>query len=376
MTGSGPVVGVLGGGQLGRMLAIAGAPLGVEVRVLDHKPDACAATIAPLTVAPFGDLDAVRAFAGRCDVVTTEFESVPVEACEAAACEAPLRPGIASQRTAQDRALERALFAELGIQTPRWASADTLDQLVSLAREHPMPALVKRRLGGYDGKGQAVLRSPDDAQRVFAELEGDRGGVILDQVIQFDRELSVIAVRALDGATRCYPLSQNEHERGILKRSVAPAPRTSDALECRARDAVCAIVDRLDHVGVLALELFQQGEELLANEIAPRVHNTGHWTIEGAWTSQFENHLRAILGWPLGDTEARVSGPDSAWEMVNLIGEIPPIERMLGVSGLHVHVYGKGAKPGRKLGHVTRLLDARAPGIGDVPSWLRGLARG
>jgi len=375
VSGRGPVVGVLGGGQLGRMLALAGAPLDVEVRLLDRKPDACAGRIAPLGVAPFEDLDAVRRFARACDVVTMEFESVPLATCEAAASVAPVLPGIQSQRTAQDRARERALFAELGIDAPRWVQARTAEELGGAARDFPLPAFVKRCRGGYDGKGQARLERAAEAPRVFEELSGDAGGgVILDEMIEFDRELSVVAVRARDGRMRSYALAENLHEGGILRRSVAPAPGVARDLDRHACESVRAVAERLDHVGVLAVEFFQRGDRLLANEIAPRVHNTGHWTIEGAETSQFENHLRAVLGLPLGGCGVR--GSPGAWAMVNLIGVTPAREAILAHPGARLHLYAKGPKPGRKLGHVTVPVDPAGPRADPALVEVERLARG
>ncbi|MFG0327750.1 MAG: 5-(carboxyamino)imidazole ribonucleotide synthase [Phycisphaerales bacterium JB037] len=349
--GARPIVGVLGGGQLGRMLALAAAPLEIEVRLFDPSPDACGGRIAPLTCAPFEDLDAVRRFAEGCDAVTIEFENVPLEALDAAGELAPVRPGPTSLDTARDRAHERGLFGQLGIDTPQWAKIDSLDALRAAAADSPMPAIAKARRGGYDGKGQATLATPDDADRVWNELGGRP--MILDERVAFVHELSIITVRAPTGETRCYPLCENEHRSGILHRTLAPAPGVANDLAAWARAAAERVAEALDHIGVLTIEFFEVeradgARRLLANELAPRVHNSGHWTIEFARTSQFENHLRAVLGWPLGSTDA--SEPCA---MFNFVGSVPPMDDLLSVEGARVHLYGKEAKPGRKVGHVS-----------------------
>lgn len=341
-----PVVGVLGGGQLGRMLADAAAPLGVEVRLLDPKPDACGGAVAPLTVAPFDDLDAVRRFAADCDVVTIEFEGIPGAALQAAAEVAPVRPGARSLQTAQDRVAERVLFDRLGIPTPRWTAAGSLAELVAGAMRVPLPAVVKTRRGGYDGKGQAHIERVADAGMAWREL-GERPSIV-DERVPFRREISVVAVRSLDGEVRCYPLCQNEHRGGILHRTLVPAPDVPDSIARTARGAATAVAHALEHVGVLTVEFFELDGRLLANEMAPRVHNSGHWSIEFARTSQFENHLRAVLGWPLGDT-----GLEQPCLMANLVGRVPGPGELGTLGGGHVHLYGKTARPGRKVGHVS-----------------------
>jgi 5-(carboxyamino)imidazole ribonucleotide synthase len=340
------VVGVLGGGQLGRMLALAGLPLGVEFRFLDPSPSAPAGPLGTLRTGSLADADAVRAVAAGADVVTYEWEGVPADAARAAEALAPLRPGARALEVAQDRAAEKAAFGRLGVPVPAYATVDTRDDLQRGVAAVGLPAVVKTRRGGYDGKGQRVLRAVDDLEAAWGAL-GD-APLIVEELVPFERELSVVAARGIDGAVRCYPLVENEHRDGILRVTRAPAPNLTPAVQ-RAGEAIAAeLLADLDYVGVLAVELFERDGHLLANELAPRVHNSGHWTIEGAETSQFENHLRAILGWPLGSVAAR--GPCA---MVNCLGSIPRPEPILAIPGAHLHDYGKAARPGRKVGHVT-----------------------
>jgi len=345
--GSGPLVVVLGGGQLGRMLGLAGIPLGVRFRFLDPVAGAPAGAVGPLVVGALDDQDALAEVADGATVVTYEWEGVPADAARVLAAQYPVRPGARSLEVAQDRLTEKETFRRLGIGTPAFAAVDTRAELDEAVRTvGGLPAVLKTRRGGYDGKGQFVLHTAADLDAAWAEL----GGVplILESLVPFDRELSVLAVRGADGATACWPLVENVHEGGILRISRAPAPGLDPALQLRAEDIAARLLTDLDHVGVLAVELFEVAGELLANEIAPRVHNSGHWTIEGAETSQFENHLRAILGRPLGSTAAR--GPSA---MLNCIGEMPDRDAVLAVPGAHLHDYGKAPRPGRKLGHVT-----------------------
>jgi 5-(carboxyamino)imidazole ribonucleotide synthase len=348
---TGPVIAVLGGGQLGRMLALAGIPLDVRFRFLDPVDAAPASAVGDLVVGPLGDEDALTRVARDATVVTYEWEGVPADAARFLAGDVPVRPGARSLEVSQDRLTEKETFRRLGIATPAFAAVDDragLDDAVDAVGG--LPAVLKTRRGGYDGKGQAVLQAPADLGAAWAEL----GGVplILESLVPFDRELSVLAVRGVDGAMACWPLVENHHERGILRTSRAPAPGVDDRLQARGEQLAAGLLDDLDHVGVLAVELFEVGGELLANEIAPRVHNSGHWTIEGAVTSQFENHVRAVLGWPLGSTAAR--GPSA---MVNCIGVMPSRDAVLAVPGAHLHDYGKAPRRGRKLGHVTVVAD-------------------
>jgi 5-(carboxyamino)imidazole ribonucleotide synthase len=341
------LIAVLGGGQLGRMLGLAGIPLGLRFRFLDPGEGAPAGAVGDLVVGGLGDEAALLEVAAGATVVTYEWEGVPAAAATFLAARGPVRPGARSLEVAQDRVTEKETFRRLGIATPAFAPVSTRAELEQAVGEvGGLPAMLKTRRGGYDGKGQRVLRTTGELDEAWADLGG--APLILEALVPFDRELSVLAVREAGGGVACWPVVENRHEQGILRVSRAPAPGLAPALQQRAEDLASRLLADLDHVGVLAVELFELGGELLANEIAPRVHNSGHWTIEGADTSQFENHLRAILGWPLGSTAAR--GPSA---MVNCIGEMPDRDAVLAVPGTHLHDYGKAPRPGRKLGHVT-----------------------
>ena len=360
------MVGILGGGQLGRMLALAGHPLGLACRFLDPAPEAPAGAAGELVTAGYEDPAALDRFAAGLAVATYEFENVPTAVARRLADRIPVHPPPAALDVAQDRLAEKRCFAGLGIPVPPFAPVDTRAELDAALGQLGYPAVLKTRRLGYDGKGQRVLRAPGDVESAWRAL----GGVplILEGFVAFRRELSVLAVRGRDGATACYPLVENHHRDGILRVSVAPAPDLPPALQREAEAHAGRLLDALGYVGVLALELFEAGDGLLANELAPRVHNSGHWTIEGAETSQFEQHLRAILGWPLGSTTPRGQSV-----MVNLIGAVPDPAAVLAVPGAHLHLYGKAPRPGRKLGHVT--LRADAPGaLADRRAWLEALA--
>jgi 5-(carboxyamino)imidazole ribonucleotide synthase len=339
---------VLGGGQLGRMLALAAVPLDVEVRSLDPVAGAPAGAVSTLVTGPLDDPDALRATTRGAAVVTYEWEGVPAGPLRALAAEgAVVRPSIDALEVSQDRLQEKATFAALGIPVADHAAVDDEAGLASALASVGTPAILKTRRGGYDGKGQARLDGPDDAAGAWAAL-ADGGPLVLERRVEFERELSIIAVRGLDGDVRTWPLVENTHRGGILRVTRAPAPDVSPALQTRADDHVRAVLERFDYVGVLTVELFQVGDTLVANEMAPRVHNSGHWTIEGATTSQFENHVRAVLGWPLGATDAPVPSV-----MLNCIGALPAPDAVLAVPGAHLHRYGKQPRPGRKVGHVT-----------------------
>jgi 5-(carboxyamino)imidazole ribonucleotide synthase len=315
------LVACIGGGQLGRMLGIAGLSLGLEFRFLDPAPDACAGAVGELVVGEYGDPEALDRLAAGADVVTYEFENVPV----AAAARVSAVPGIAALEQGQDRLREKELFRSLGIPTARFGTLE----------DAGLPALVKTRRLGYDGKGQRLV-----------EVDGPLGdGELAEELLRFDRELSIVGVRGGDGETRFWPVGENVHRDGILRVTRAPAV---DVPQAEAERICSALLDALGYVGVLAVELFEAEGSLRANEFAPRVHNTGHWTIDGAVTSQFENHLRAILGLPLGPTEACAPSV-----MLNLIGDAPPLAELAALPGAHVHLYGKEPRPGRKVGHVT-----------------------
>jgi 5-(carboxyamino)imidazole ribonucleotide synthase len=316
------IVGVIGGGQLGRMLALAGIPLGLSFRFLDPAPDAPAGEVGELLVGGYDDRELLDRLAGGAAVVTYEFENVPVEAARRVGAV----PNARALEASQDRLVEKQLFRRLGIPTA------PIDDEVS-----SFPALQKARRLGYDGKGQRLVETRPAAGP----------GDLLEALVPFDRELSLLAVRGAGGETAFYPLVENVHAHGILRTSRAPA---RDAPQAQAEEYATRLLDELGYVGVLALELFDVGGDLVANELAPRVHNTGHWTIEGAATSQFENHLRAVLGLPLGSTASR-----GDVLMVNLVGELPDASALLAEPNLHLHLYGKEPRPGRKLGHVTLL---------------------
>jgi 5-(carboxyamino)imidazole ribonucleotide synthase len=345
-----PTVGILGGGQLARMLALAAAPLGIRTLVVDAAPDACAGQVTELLVADWSDDAALAAFAARVDVVTFDFENVPAEAAERLAGLVDVFPNPRALAVAQDRLSEKTLFREAGLDTPDFETVDTRDDLVRAVGRIGLPAILKTRRLGYDGKGQFRLKAEDDIDAAWAAL-GDaagRHGLILEAFVPFDRELSVVAVRGRDGAFRAWPLTRNWHVDGVLSLSLAPAPGTSDDMERAAVAHARTIAETLDYVGVFALELFVRGGDLLGNEMAPRVHNSGHWTIEGAHTSQFENHIRAVLGLALGDTGVR-----GASAMLNWIGDLPDPASILSVADGHWHDYGKEARAGRKVGHAT-----------------------
>jgi 5-(carboxyamino)imidazole ribonucleotide synthase len=348
-TAVGARIGVLGAGQLGRMLGLAGRALGFELTFLDPNPESPAAALGELIVADYADSAALGRLAAA-DVVTFEFENVPVAAVKALEGTGKVFPRSRALEVAQDRLHEKTCFRKLGIGTPPFEAVSSWPELASALARLGLPAVLKTRRFGYDGKGQAVLRSESDARAAFERL-GD-APLILEGFVNFERELSVVAVRGRAGEVACYPLVQNHHVSGILRKTLAPAPRVTEALQRAANQHVEKLLAELDYVGVLALELFEVDGQLLANEIAPRVHNTGHWTIEGARTSQFENHLRAILGLPLGSTEAI-----SPCAMLNLIGAEPDVRAVLAVPDAHLHWYGKQPRPGRKVGHVT----VRAP---------------
>jgi len=336
-------IGVIGGGQLGRMLALAGTPLGMQFAFLDPAPDACAQALGDHLLAAYDDEQALRQLAEQVDLVTFEFESVPAETVAFLGQFVPVYPSAEALRIARDRWFEKSMFRELGIPTPSFANVLSQQDLDTAVAEIGLPAVLKTRTLGYDGKGQKVLRKPEDVSGAFAEL----GSVpcILEGFVPFTGEVSLIAVRTRDGQTRFYPLVHNTHQDGILALSIAS---TAHPLQQLAEDYVGRVLEKLDYVGVLAFEFFEVDGGLKANEIAPRVHNSGHWTIEGAECSQFENHLRAIAGLPLGST-AKVG--ESA--MLNFIGEVPAVEQVIAIGDCHLHHYGKAFKPGRKVGHAT-----------------------
>ncbi len=336
-------IGILGGGQLARMLALAGYPLGLDFTVLEPAPDACAAPLAGHIRAAYDDAQALAQLADEADLFTYEFESVPAAAVEQLAASLPVYPPADALATARDRNHEKNLFNELGIETAPFTEVHDLTGLEQAVEQVGLPAILKTRTLGYDGKGQAVIRPGDDLQLAWEAI--GRVPAILEGLVEFDREVSIIAVRSVSGELAFYPLAENVHEQGILRLSTC---LHDDSHQPLAEDYARRVLERLDYVGVLAIEFFQVGAHLLANEMAPRVHNSGHWTIEGAETSQFENHLRAILDLPLGGT-----APVEYAAMLNLIGELPDLSTILQLKNTHLHLYGKASRAGRKIGHVT-----------------------
>jgi 5-(carboxyamino)imidazole ribonucleotide synthase len=337
-------VGVLGAGQLGRMLALAGYPLGIDCLFLDREPHTPAHQVAPCLLGSFTDAALLAQLAERCQVVTCDWENVPAESLAQLATATRIAPPLAALATAQDRLAEKNLFRALRIPTNATTAVDSLPDLQRAVQSLGLPGVLKTRRLGYDGKGQFVLRKAADIDAAWAALGS--APLLYEQWVPFDYEISAIGVRSLGGEIAIYPLNRNLHRDGILRLTRAPwrAPR----LETAARRYMRRILNHFEYVGVLAIEFFVQRGKLIANEMAPRVHNSGHWTIEGAVTSQFENHLRAILGLPLGATGARGHSA-----MINLIGQMPDRQALLREPALHLHDYGKAPRPGRKLGHCT-----------------------
>lgn len=350
----GDTIGILGGGQLGRMLAMAAARLGLRCQVFSPDPDSPAFDVVlNATCAEFADVEALELFANDVDVVTYEFENVPSAAAMVLAARRPVLPGRSVLETTQDRLAEKDFVTGLGIRTAAYADVSSVSTLRNAVARIGLPAVLKTRRFGYDGKGQVKIHPGDDLERIWAEL-GTKSA-ILEAFIPFEREISVVAARAADGQVECFDVTENEHRDHILKVSRAPAA-IPDGLAEQARAIAGRIATALDYVGVLAVEMFvvsgDTGAAVLVNEIAPRVHNSGHWTLDGASISQFEQHIRAIAGWPLGKPLRH-----GLVTMTNLIGdEIRDYEQWLTVPGATVHLYGKGPpRPGRKMGHVTHV---------------------
>jgi 5-(carboxyamino)imidazole ribonucleotide synthase len=350
----GDTIGILGGGQLGRMLAMAAARLGLRCQVFSPDPESPAFDVVlNATCAEYADVEALELFANDVDVITYEFENVPAAAAMILAARRPVLPDRKILETTQDRLAEKDFVKRLGIGTADYADVSSAAGLHAAIARIGLPAVIKTRRFGYDGKGQSVIRPGDDPDQVWQDL-GTKSA-ILEAFIPFEREISVIAARSADGHVECFDVTENEHRDHILKISRAPAD-ISDAVAAKARSIAEKIANALNYVGVLAVEMFVvQGDgepAVLVNEIAPRVHNSGHWTLDGASISQFEQHIRAIAGWPLGKPVRH--GPVT---MTNLIGDdIKSYEQWLTVPGATVHLYGKGTpRPGRKMGHVTQV---------------------
>ncbi|MET0013901.1 MAG: 5-(carboxyamino)imidazole ribonucleotide synthase [Sedimenticola sp.] len=344
-------VGILGGGQLAQMMAQAGSKLDMSFTFLCPDPQACAAPFGQHLCAPFGDEEAKRQLAEWADVATYEFENIPAEHVASLEQQVDLHPSSNALAVARDRLKEKRRFRSLGIPTAEFMPVDSLDDLKEAIGVVGLPAILKTRTMGYDGKGQAVLRSPDDLADAWTQV----GEVpcIVESMVNFTREFSIIAARSRTGELAFYPLSENHHREGILRLSLS---RQGHPLQSTAQSLIQRLLNELDYVGVLALELFEVGDELYANEMAPRVHNTGHWTIDGALTSQFENHLRAICGMPLGATDAPAQAA-----MVNLIGELQDEATIREFPGATPHFYGKSERPGRKVGHINLVDTGEGP---------------
>ena len=350
----GSTIGILGSGQLGRMLALAAARLGLKIHIYTDEPNAPASAVAAAsTTGSFENERALAAFAGHVDVVTCEFENVPARALEIAGRKAPVYPPAKAFATAQDRLVEKDFLRGLGIAVAEYAAVDDAKSLRDALERVKLPAILKTRRFGYDGKGQALIRNEAEAAAALEELRGQPA--VLEALVAFEREVSVVVVRGQDGELKFYDPIENVHQNGILAISRVPA-RIHSECAFEARRIAGKVADALSHVGVLCVEMFERegdAPRLLINEIAPRVHNSGHWTIDACLVSQFENHIRAIAGWPLGDT-ARHS--DAV--MTNLIGaDVERWRELAGEDGVALHLYGKAeGRAGRKMGHTTRLL--------------------
>jgi 5-(carboxyamino)imidazole ribonucleotide synthase len=362
-------VGIVGAGQLGRMLALAGYPLGLDFLFLDPAADAPAGRVAPVLNGAFTEARLLAELSQRSEVLTFDWENISVDALRALPRETRIAPPIPALAAAQDRVSEKKLFERLKIPTTRWMAVSSRAQLTRAMRDIGLPAVIKTRRLGYDGKGQAVVRTRDDAEQAWEQLGA--APLLYEELIPFDCEVSIIGARSSRGEVAVYPLNGNVHSEGILRLTRAPyGPPRWQRLAAGHLEKVLA---HFHYTGILTIEFFVRGGKLIANEMAPRVHNSGHWTIEGAVTSQFENHLRAILDLPLGSTR-----PRGFSAMLNLIGTLPDRERILAEGELHLHDYGKQPRPGRKLGHCTlvegsavardrrarRLLAQLAPGVG------------
>ncbi|MFQ1699170.1 5-(carboxyamino)imidazole ribonucleotide synthase [Loktanella agnita] len=348
----GATIGILGGGQLGRMLSVAASRLGLKTHIFEPEANAPAGDVAhKVTTADYEDAVALRAFGQSVDVITYEFENIPTSALDLLESLAPIHPGRAALATSQDRLTEKTFLRDLGLQTAPFADVTDMDSLNAAIAEIGTPAILKTRRMGYDGKGQARIMAPDDAAQAPADMQG--APAILEGFVDFSHEVSVIGARGADGAVACYDPGENVHEAGILRTTTVPARMTAaqrtDAVLIAAR-----ILNALDYVGVMGVELFVTPGGLIVNEFAPRVHNSGHWTQNGCTICQFEQHIRAVAGWPLGDGSRH-----SDVVMENLIGE--DMDRLpdLAKTDAAIHLYGKAeAKPGRKMGHVNRVVKA------------------
>ena len=338
------VVGILGGGQLARMLALAGHPLGLKFVTLEPAEDACSAAVSEKIQGAYDDETQLLALAKRADVVTFEFENIPARSVALLSNKVPCYPPAEALAVAQDRLNEKQMFNRLNIATAPYQAVNSLSELKQAINPLGYPAILKTRRDGYDGKGQAVLRSEADLEKGWQAVV-ERPSIV-EGVIPFDRELSIIAARSRSGEIACYPLTENRHREGVLRTSIV---RPDDPLQNLAERYINKLLNEMNYVGVLVLELFQVGDQLLVNECAPRVHNSGHWTQNGAVCCQFENHLRAICDLPLGSTRPTTGHV----AMLNLIGKLPTSKAVLAQPDAHLHLYDKAPRSGRKLGHIN-----------------------
>ncbi len=355
-------IGILGGGQLGQMMAWAAHPLGIQTTVLDPAANPCAAPLCNHIRGEFDDLQALYALSQVSDAITYEFENVPIETARWLAERVPVYPPPWALEVSQDRIVEKTFFQSLHIPTPPFAAVDTRADFDAAIQRIGLPAVMKTRRFGYDGKGQAVIRTPAEAEAAWTLLNGRP--LILEGFVPFVRELSSLAVRSQTGELKIYNLVENEHRDGMLHKSVAPAQNIAKELQNQAETYAHRVLDALNYVGVLAIEWFDVGGKLIANEMAPRVHNSGHLTIEGNVTSQFENHMRAVAGLPLGSTDLLGHSV-----MFNLIGDHPPFADILKMPRAKLHWYGKDPRPRRKIGHVTFLVNTLAEREAIVREW-------
>ena len=335
-------VGIIGGGQLARMLAIAGYPLGLDFVILEPS-EACSTMLGDHINAAYDDEKALAELAEKVDVITYEFENVPASSVEFLKDKCPVYPPAQALVCARDRLNEKTMFRDLGIGTAEFETVDDLASLKTAVEKIGLPAILKTRTLGYDGKGQQMLREGADLEIAIDNLKG--ASAILESLVPFDREVSIIAVKSVSGEMAFYPIAENAHTDGIIRLSTSLA---NDPMQSVVEEYAGKVLEKLDYIGVIAIEFFQVGDRLLANEMAPRVHNSGHWSIEGSECSQFENHMRAVIDQPLGSTK-NIGYP----VMVNLIGELPEISKVLSIKGAHLHLYGKSPRPGRKIGHIT-----------------------
>jgi 5-(carboxyamino)imidazole ribonucleotide synthase len=353
-------IGILGGGQLARMLSLAAINLGLSCLCYSQVRDTCAGDVCRLMHANFSDSNALQNFMAEVEVVTYESENIPSTTTDYIEQLHRLAPANQALVVSQDRLTEKRFFHELEIPTAEFIAINQLSDLHNAAERLGLPIVLKTRLFGYDGKGQFLIESDNDITTAWEALKGQE--LIAEQYIKFDREISIIAVRGHDGEILCYPLTENTHKQGILL--ISKAPFIDEALESHACQLVTKLMNQLNYIGVMAVEFFQVGDRLLANEFAPRVHNSGHWTIEGAQTSQFENHIRAIAHLPLGNVT-----PKGHSIMINCIGQMPALADVLACPNAHYHSYNKDARPLRKLGHITLNGDTQAE-VEQAFTWL------